>query len=157
MLVLVPWMVTGGADRVNLDWIRELSERAYQISVCSTLCASHEWLPEFAALTPDVFVLPNFLHIGDIPRFLVYLIQSRQIDTVLISHSTLGYHLLPYLRSACPMVAFVDLCHVEEPHWLNGGHPRFAVGYQDMLDLNIVTTSHLRDWMKARGASSGAD
>ena len=153
MLVLVPWMVTGGADRVNLDWIRELSERAYQISVCSTLCASHEWLPEFAALTPDVFVLPNFLHIGDIPRFLVYLIQSRQIDTVLISHSTLGYHLLPYLRSACPMVAFVNLCHVEEPHWLNGGHPRFAVGYQDMLDLNIVTTSHLRDWMTARGAS----
>jgi glycosyltransferase involved in cell wall biosynthesis len=152
MLVLIPWMVIGGADRVNLDWIRKLSERGYQISVCATLRADHKWLPEFAALTSDVFVLPNFLHPSDIPRFLVYLIQSRQIDTLLISNSTLGYQLLPYLRSFCPMVNYVDLCHVEEPHWLNGGHPRFAVGYQDMLDLNIVTTRNLRDWMTAHGA-----
>lgn len=153
ILFIVPWMVTGGADRVNLDWIRGLCERGHQVSVCATLGTNHEWLPEFAAVTSDVFVLPNFLGSSDIPRFLAYLIQSRQINTVLISNSTLGYQLLPYLRSACPLVTLVDLCHAEEPHWLNGGHPRFAVGYQDTLDLNIVTTSHLRDWMIARGAS----
>ena len=44
------------------------------------------------------------------------------------------------------------MCHVEEPHWQNGGHPRFGVGYQDMLDLNIVTTRHLAGWMQERGA-----
>lgn len=154
ILFLVPWMVTGGADRVNLDWIHELTKRGYQVSVCATLRAQHEWMPGFAALTPDVFVLPNFLHPTDVPRFIVYLIRSRQIDTVLISHCTLGYQLLPFLRSACPGVAFVDLSHVEEPHWLNGGHPRFGVGYQDMLDLNIVTTQNLREWMKTRGADA---
>ncbi len=152
ILFLIPWMVTGGADRVNLDWIRALGVRGYQVSVCATLRSQHEWLPEFTALTPDVFILPNFLHPSDFPRFLVYLIRSRQIDIVLISHSTVGYQLLPYLRTACPEVTFVDLSHVEEPRWLNGGHPRFGVGYQDMLDLNIVTTRHLRDWMVARGA-----
>lgn len=154
ILFLIPWMVTGGADRVNLDWTRELIRHGYQVSICATLHAEHEWLPEFTALTPDVFILPNFLHPADIPRFLMYLIQSRRIDTVLISHCTLGYQLLPYLRSACPDSTFVDLSHVEEPHWLNGGHPRFGVGYQDLLDLNIVTTRHLREWMKARGAEA---
>lgn len=155
ILFLIPWMVTGGADRVNLDWIGGLIERGYQVSVCATLRAQHEWMPEFAALTPDVFILPNFLHPADVPRFIVYLIQSRQIDTVLISHSTFAYQLLPYLRSACSGVSFVDLSHVEEPHWLNGGHPRFGVGYQDMLDLNIVTTRALLEWMAARGADPG--
>lgn len=152
ILFLIPWMVIGGADRVNIDWIRELIQRGYQVSVCATLQTQHEWLSEFTALTSDVFVLPNFLHLADFPRFLVYLIHSRSIDTVLISNCTLGYQLLPFLRNNCPDVAFVDLSHVEEPHWLNGGHPRFGVGYQDMLDLNIVTTRNLREWMRSRGA-----
>lgn len=153
-LFLIPWMVTGGADRVNLDLIRELTKRGYQVSICATLRAQHEWLPEFAALTPDVFILPNFLHPADVPRFIVYLIRSRQIDTVLISHCTFAYQLLPFLRSACEGVSFVDLSHVEEPHWLNGGHPRFGVAYQDMLELNIVTTRNLLEWMKTRGADA---
>ncbi len=114
--------------------------------------ADHRWEHQFSRFTPDIFVLPNFLHASDYPRFLAYLIQSRQIDTVVITGSTIGYQFLPYLRAVSPGVAFVDMCHVEEPHWLNGGHPRFGVGYQDVLDLNIVTTKHLAEWMQGRGA-----
>lgn len=152
ILFLVPWLVTGGADKVNLDWIRGLAGRGYRLSVCATLQAKHEWHPEFCAATPDVFILRHFLELRDFPRFLVYLIRSRRIATVIISGSTVGYQLVPYLRSRCPGVVFLDLTHVAEPHWLNGGHPRFGAGYQDQLDLNIVTTSHLRDWMAGRGA-----
>lgn len=152
ILILLPWMVTGGADRVNLELIEGLCGRGDEITVCATLAAEHTWEHQFTRLTPDVFVLPNFLHQKDYPRFLVYLIESRQIDTVLITGSTIGYQLLPYLRAYAPDVAFLDMCHVEEPHWLNGGHPRFGVGYQDALDINIVTTAHLADWMRDRGA-----
>lgn len=153
ILFLVPWMVTGGADKVNLDWIAALTRNGYRVSICATLESHHNWLAEFAKLTPDIFILPNFLRCADYPRFLRYLIDSRQIDTVLITGSTFGYLALPYLRANCPGVAFVDLCHVEEPHWMNGGHPRFGVGYQEMLDLNLVTTAHLREWMVERGAA----
>lgn len=152
ILFLLPWMVTGGADRVNLELIEGLTDRGHQITVCASLLANHAWEHQFTRFTPDVFVLPNFLHQSDYPRFLAYLIGSRQIDTVLITGSTIGYQLLPYLRAFCPGVAFVDMCHVEESHWLNGGHPRFGVGYQDALDLNIVTTGYLATWMQGRGA-----
>jgi glycosyltransferase involved in cell wall biosynthesis len=152
ILFLVPWMVVGGADRVNLDLIEGLVGDGHDVAVCATLQADHRWECKFAELTPDVFVLPNFLHLHDFPRFLAYLIQSRQVDTVVITGSTIGYQLLPYLRAAAPQTAFVDLSHVEEPHWLNGGHPRFGVGYQDALDLNVVTTRHLAQWMGERGA-----
>jgi len=88
----------------------------------------------------------------DYPRFLRYLIQSRQVDVVLVSHSELGYHLLPYLRAHFPNVTFLDFCHIEEEHWGNGGYPRIAVEYQELLDLNIVSSNYLKGWMVERGA-----
>ncbi|MEI6599780.1 MAG: glycosyltransferase [Comamonadaceae bacterium] len=152
ILFLIPWMVTGGADRVNLDLIEGLVARGHQVTICATLLAEHRWEHEFSRFTPDIFVLPHILRAADYPRFLAYLIASRRVDTVLITGSIIGYQLLPYLRACAPGVAFLDMCHVEEPHWLNGGHPRFGVGYQDALDLNIVTTQHLATWMQERGA-----
>lgn len=154
IMFIVPWMVTGGADRVNLDLVEGLTAKGHDITICATLQADHQWEHEFTRFTPDVFVLPNILCASDYPRFLAYLIQSRQVDTVVITGSTIGYQLLPYLRAVSPGVAFVDMCHVEQPDWLNGGHPRFGVGYQDLLDLNIVTTGHLAEWMHGRGADS---
>jgi glycosyltransferase involved in cell wall biosynthesis len=152
IMFIVPWMVTGGADRVNLELIEGLTSKGHEVTICVTLLADHQWEHQFSQFTPDIFILPNILCASDYPRFLAYLIQSRQIDTVVITASTIGYQLLPYMRSISPGVAFVDMCHVEEPHWLNGGHPRFGVGYQDVLDLNIVTTNHLARWMQGRGA-----
>ena len=152
IMFVIPWMVTGGADRVNLDLIEGLTSKGHDITVCATLLADHNWEHQFSRFTPDIFVLPNILHSTDYPRFLTYLIQSRQIDSVVITGSTIGYQLLPLLRAASPGVAFVDMCHVEELDWLNGGYPRFGVGYQDVLDLNVVTTQHLAEWMQKRGA-----
>jgi glycosyltransferase involved in cell wall biosynthesis len=152
VLFLVPWMVIGGADRVNLDLVEGIVRRGHRVTLCATLPADHVWGCKFSELTPDIFVLPNFLRRSDYPRFLAYLIASRGIDTVIVTASTLGYQLLPYLQAAAPGTALIDLSHVEEPHWLNGGHPRFGVGYQDALDLNVVTTGHLAEWMQGRGA-----
>jgi len=154
IMFIVPWMVMGGADRVNLDLIEGLTSRGHDITVCATLQTDHQWEHEFTRFTPDVFVLPNILRASDFPRFLAYLIQSRQIDTVIVTASIIGYQFLPYLRSVSPGVAFVDMCHVEDPNWLNGGFPRFGVGYQDLLDLNIVTTGYLAEWMRDWGADS---
>lgn len=153
IMFVIPWMVVGGADRVNLDIIEGLVNNGHEVTVCATLAANHSWEHKFSELTPDIFILPNILHLTDYPRFVAYLIQSRQIDTVVISGSTMGYQLLPYLRSVSPNTSFIDITHVEEPHWLNGGHPRFAVGYQDALDINVVTTKHLAKWMESRGAN----
>jgi glycosyltransferase involved in cell wall biosynthesis len=105
-------------------------------------------------LTPDIFILEHFLRLVDYPRFLRYLIASRQIDAVLISHSEFGYQLLPYLRAHCPEVTFVDYCHIEEEQWKNGGYPRQAVEYQNLIDLNLVSSAHLKGWMENQGADS---
>ncbi|MBI3245237.1 MAG: glycosyltransferase [Deltaproteobacteria bacterium] len=152
LLLVAPWLAIGGADKFNLNAIGQLIERGWEVTIATTLKGEQPWLPQFACVTPDIFVLPHFLRLTDYPRFLRYLIASRGIDVVMVSHSELGYQLLPYLRAACPDVAFLDFCHAEAENWKNGGYPRMAVEHQELLDLNLVASEHLRDWMVQRGA-----
>lgn len=154
LLMILPWLTMGGSDRFNLNLVKQLQARGWEVTIATTLSGDHSWEPEFAAHTPDIFALHRFLRLADYPRFLSYLARSRQVDYVLISHSELGYQLLPYLRAQLPGVTFVDYCHLEEKQWKNGGYPRMAISYQDFLDLNIVSSAHLREWMVAQGASA---
>ncbi len=154
LLMLLPWLTVGGADKFNLDVLELLTGQGWEVSIATTLTGESSWWPQFAHFTPDVFILHHFLRLTDYPRFLCYLIHSRQISVVMVSNSELAYLLLPYLRARCPGVAFVDYCHMEEEDWKSGGYPRFAVEYQDVLDLNIVSSQHLRHWMEQRGADS---
>lgn len=152
LLLLIPWMTCGGADKFNLDLLEQLTERGWEISIATTLSGDNAWYARFACSTPDIFLLPNFLRLVDYPRFLRYLIASRHIDTVMVSNSELGYLLLPYLRAYFPEVTFFDYCHIEEEYWKNGGYPRMAVEYQELLDLNVVSSQHLQEWMVEKGA-----
>jgi len=147
LLMIVPWLRMGGADRFNLDLIRYLTRSAgWEVTVATTL-TGHAWLSEFGAVTPDVFCLDHIAQMPHFPRLIDHLIGSRRPDVVMVSNSQLGYLLLPYLRSRHPDVTFVDLNHMEEPHWENGGHARTGAGFQEQLDLSIVVSEHLKRWM----------
>lgn len=152
LVMILPWLTTGGADKFNLDLVQQLIQRGWEITIVTTLKGDNPWMPQFTRWTPDVFILRNFLRPVDHPRFLRYLIQSRQADAVLMSNSEFGYHVLPYLRSHFPHVAFTDYCHMEEENWKNGGYPRSAQLHQEQLDLNIVSSHHLKQWMVRRQA-----
>ena len=151
VLMMLPWLDVGGVEKFSLDLVGQLLERNHQVSICTTLEGDHPWFSRFARLTTDIFHLPAFLRPADVPRFVLYLIESRGIDVVLVSNSYLAYQLLPFLRSRRPDVAFVDYVHMEAEHWRNGGVARASVAYQELLDLTIVSTEHLRRWMVSRG------
>ncbi len=154
LLIIMPWLIVGGAERVNLDLVRYLTDHGYEVSFVTTMVgAEHGWWGEFGKYSNDIFVLHRFLRLADTPRFLVSLIQSREIDTVMISNSYLGYQLLPYLRAYCPHVTYVDYCHSLNEQWNNGGYPRCGAAYQQVLDLNITSSEYVRQWMHQRGAA----
>lgn len=154
LLLIVPWLRMGGADKFNLDLVRYLTTRAqpgYDVTIATTLPGS-SWLPEFARWTPDVFLLDHLTRPQGYGAALRHLIASRRPDVVMISNSQHGYGLLPYLRAHHPEPVYVDFNHMEEPHWQNGGHPRTGMGYQEQLDLNMVVSGHLKRWMVEKGA-----
>jgi glycosyltransferase involved in cell wall biosynthesis len=71
---------------------------------------------------------------------------------VLVSHSELGYLLLPYLRAFCLGPTYIDFCHNVEEYWKNGGYPQMSAGSHEQLDLTMVSSQHLKQWMVRRGA-----
>jgi len=152
LLMIVPWMTTGGADKFNLDLVEQLTGKGWQITLAATAPGDNSWLPQFTRFTPDIFVLDHLVPLAHQPRFLRYLIGSRRPDLVLVTHSEMGYLLLPYLRSHFPEVPFVDYCHIVEEYWKNGGYPRMAVENQDQLDLMITASHQIKDWMIGHGA-----
>lgn len=153
LLLIAPFMTVGGADRFNLHLLDQLRLAGWEATVATTIDGSHDWYPLYERRTPDIFPLAHFLRLVDYPRFLHYLIASRQPDVVLISNSELGYRLLPYLRAMCPETPLADYCHSVAEDWNNGGYPRFSVEYQSLLDLTVTTSEHLRQWMIDRGAN----
>lgn len=154
LLLVVPWMTVGGADKFNLDLLDQLGRFGWEVTVATTIDGSHELYPDYERRTRDLFPLAHFLPLPHHPRFLHYLVQSRRPDVVLVSNSELGYRLLPYLRAFGPDTPLVDFCHSEAEHWNNGGYPRFSVEYGQLLDLTITASDHLRRWMVERGGDA---
>jgi glycosyltransferase involved in cell wall biosynthesis/GT2 family glycosyltransferase len=152
LLLLAPWTALGGADKFNLDLIDQLARRGWETTIVTTLQGDHSWMPEFAKLTPDIFALSHFLKPDEYPRFLRYLIRSRDADAILIAHSVFAYEALPYLRRIASGIPILDYCHAVTEGWLDGGYPRMSADRGELLDLQIVSSAALKDWMVQHGA-----
>ena len=152
LLILVPHMVIGGSDKYVLDLMSELiPKHGYEVTIAATRNSDYPWRHCFEAQTPDVFTLDAFLRLCDYPRFLVYLIRSRGIDSVLVTHSELGYRLLPYLRAQCPGIRCYDYVHIEDPGWKAGGYPTLSIAYAPFLNRTAASSRRLKEWMAGRG------
>lgn len=150
ILMIVPWLVMGGADKFNLSLVQQLSCRGWRITIASTESGNDVWYGEFARYTADIFLLHKMMELKEFPCFLRDLIVSRQPEIVLISNSELGYLLLPYLRACCPAPVYLDYCHSEEIHWRDGGFPALSLDYRNYLDATLVASAHLKQWMEER-------
>ena len=155
LLFVLPWFAVGGAEKFNLDLLKLLTEEhGYEVTICATLSSDLTWLPRFQQFTSDIFVLPHFLRPEDHPRFISYLIESRQIDAYLLTCSQIGYQLLPYIRARYPQLPILDFNHIEQESWRDGNYPRCSVNYRSSVDLTVVVSNFLKNWMIQRGAEA---
>ena len=69
IMFIVPWMVTGGADRVNLDLIEGMTSHGCDITVCATLVADHRWEHEFSLSRRTSLFCQTFLLYRTTPDF----------------------------------------------------------------------------------------
>ncbi|KAK5581220.1 hypothetical protein RB653_001250 [Dictyostelium firmibasis] len=154
ILLILPWLNTGGADKFNLNLCKQLIEKGWEITIVTTIESDNKWLSRFQLYTPDIFLFnEKFLPYSSYPLFINYLIQSRKIDVLFISNSELGYYLLPFIKknnnknNNINNLITVDYSHMEEEYWRNGGHPRQSIGMNRFLDLQLVSSNHLKNWM----------
>ncbi len=153
LLCLYPWLALGGADKFNLDMIACLTDYGWRVTIVTTQPGLHHWRDDFARLTDDIIDLTMYRP-EEYPAQLTEIIRSHSIDCVLVSHSSVGYELLPYLRAHLPHITYVAYCHFVEPIWGDGGYPRMGLTFAPVLDLQIVSSHTLKQWMCERGADN---
>lgn len=151
LLLILPWLEFGGADKFNLDLVGELARRGWRTTIITTIACSHSWHALFAQQSDAIIDLAAYPR-HERPVRLVQIARECGCHAILVSHSSFGYQVLAYARAHLPTVAFVDYCHMEEA-WGDGGFPALSVDSHHTLDLQIVSSQHLRQWMTARGAN----
>ena len=148
VLFLVPSLPLGGSSKFLLDVIGQLKASGHRVTVATTTDEANPWLGELLRLIPDIFVLSH-ARTADIPRLITHLARTRNCGRLVISDSLLGYQLLAWLHGQLPGVSFIDYVHIEYP---DGWYALRSVNYQSLLDLTLVSSEHLRNWMIVQGA-----
>ena len=154
-LFIVPWLEIGGADKVNLDLLRNLSGTKYRKIVVTTMPSRHPWQSLFEEVADEIYHLPSIApEFREALDFLHYLVTGRGIDLIQISNSRVGYRLLGELRSRVH-IPTVSLVHTQVPKdpW---DFVRVSLRYQYAVDQNVAVSETLRRHMIASGFSPEA-
>jgi len=115
-MIMNPYMPMGGGEEFALRLMEVLKSRHHcrltHVVSLHKAPAGYVWQHRFEALTPDMFVLPDFTASGDILAFLLHLIRSRHVTHVLVNNQKLAFWLVPHLRVHAPRhVVFAAYIH----------------------------------------------
>ena len=144
ILMIIPWMIMGGADRFNLDLISRLDKSKYDITIISTEPAINIYRQSFEQYA-TVYDLTTFLDQKYWSAFINYIIQKNNINLILNTNSELGYSLLPYIKAKHPQIPIIDYVHMEEWYNRNGGYSRDSSGVSSVIDKTLVCNENSKN------------
>ena len=144
VLLIIPWMVTGGADKFNLDLIARSDHNKYEYTIVSTIPNANPWRQDFEKYG-TVYDLTTFLDRKNWASFLNYLIEKNNIDIIFNTNSQYGYNVLPYLKARYPEIPIIDYVHMEEWYDRNGGFSRDSSQYEAILDKTYTCNENSRN------------
>lgn len=137
ILMIIPWMITGGADKFNLDLVKNINKDKFEFTIISTLPNTNELKQQFEQYGA-VYDLTAFLDRKYWLSFINYIIKKNNINLVFNTCSQFGYNLLPYLKGKYPSIPIIDYVHMEEWYWRNGGYSRDSYAFKDVIDKTLV-------------------
>jgi O-antigen biosynthesis protein len=150
VLVCLPFLTIGGVEKILSQICRGLKPEGFHFTVISTVGTllsqgnSAEW---FEPATSDIFCLPECLPQESWKGFVSYLISSRKVDILWQAGSTFIYELLPELRTRFPELKVVDNLFNDVGHTANNRK------YDCLIDLHVVESNSIRQWLTGHGES----
>lgn len=137
ILMIIPWMVTGGADKFNLELIKRLDKNKFNIIIITTEPSTNPLRQEFEKYS-TVYNLTAFLEQKNWLSFINYIMEKEKINLIFNTNSEYGYSMLPYLKAKNPEVPILDYVHMEEWYWRNGGYARDSGSFSSVIDKTLV-------------------
>lgn len=137
ILLIIPWMNVGGADKFNLDIVKKCNKDKFEFTIITTEPSNNEWSQYFEE-EATVYDLTTFLERKDWISFINYIIEKNNINIIFNTNSTFGYSLLPYLKVTYPEIPIIDYVHMEEWYNRNGGFSRDSSTISSVIDKTYV-------------------
>ena len=135
----------GGADLFNLEVVKKLDKKRYDITIITTVTSANTWRQRFDEYVPEIFSMPDFTDPTDYPEFISYILKTRQTDLLFLSNSYYCYYLLPWIRNNFPNLSVCDYVHMEEWYWRNGGYARTSGIFSSFIDKTYVCNNKTRN------------
>ena len=143
ILMIIPWTVTGGADKFNLDLIKGLDKEKFDITIILTEPAKNNYRQEFEDYA-TIYDLTTFLNQRYWFAFVNYIIKRNNIDIVFNTNSEIGYAFLPLIKAKYPHMPIIDYVHMEEWYNRNGGYSRDSSNVASVIDKTLVCNENSR-------------
>ncbi len=143
VLMVQPWLVTGGVDRASIDMASVLSKAGYATTFVTAFPSKQDWAHKMSPLTEDIIHLGPIVEPLEQVAFVCDLIQRRSIDALFMVNSWLGLKAAAAVKRRLPGVKTVDYIHTD--FRARGGDFAWqaATRYDRFLDRHWVSTRHL--------------
>ena len=137
ILLIIPWMVVGGADKFNLDVVSKIDKEKYEFIILTTESSENPWRQKFEEHA-CVYDLTSFLDRKYWISFINYIIEKNNINIIFNTNSTFGYAAIPYLKTKHPEIPIMDYVHMEEWYNRNGGFSRDSSMAEAFIDKTYL-------------------
>lgn len=137
ILMMIPWMVTGGADKFNLDLLTGLDKERFDITIITTEPTVNTYRQDFEK-NATVYDLTTFLDKKYWTSFINYIIKKNNINLIFNTNCKFGYSMLPYIKAKYPKIPIVDYIHMEEWYNRNGGYSRDSSMVESVIDKTLL-------------------
>lgn len=149
ILFIIPWMITGGADLFNLNLIKGLDKKKFNVTIITTEPNKNVLRQYFEQdnennKIANVYDLTSFLDPKYWLAFINYIIKKENINIILNSNSKFGYYCMPYLKAKYSNIPILDYVHMEEWYNRNGGYSRYSSMYSSLIDKTLICNENSR-------------
>ena len=113
ILYVAPWLITGGADTMTVDWFCQLNSDWSDKYFVTTLFRDNNWLPKIADSAQGIYDLPALgcLDPAAMTDFMLEFIALQNIDILHIMNSEIAFQALPKLKKRFPGLKVVAQFH----------------------------------------------
>ncbi len=148
ILVTMPYLVVGGAERSMAGLLGELSRCGFRVLLVTTEAAPEGWGDAshwFSGNVAGLYRLPEFIEPGLRLAFVSYLIQRHSVQLLWQAGSPSLYRWLPRLKGLFAELAVVDLLFNPV------GHGESFLGRSTLIDHVLVEHEGMAAWVAEQG------
>ena len=150
LLVLVPWLPIGGAEVLLADILGSLGAE-WRLSIVTTETGDQALAPAFAAITTEIYHLPDLLDRRHWLEFIAALVTLRDSKAILSSGSRFLYKNLKRIKARFPAIRSYDILHNDAPK----AHLASALRARLHIDRLIAVNERIGRSLAGGGARPG--